>query len=84
MWHFLRMPRYFFNMYGVRAFTDDVGDELANDDAAWYEATLVAAQTFRDIDGKFRPDQEWRLEVTNDHQTPLFSIRIISKRMTRL
>ena len=75
------MPRYFFHMHGVRSSRDDRGEELKDDEAAWHEATLVAGENFKEIDGKFRPEQEWSLEVTDDQQKPLYSIHIKSKKM---
>ena len=76
------MPRYFFHTHGVRPSPDEMGEELRDDEAAWHEATLVAGEIFKDIDGKFRPDQEWSLEVNNEEGKPLYSIQIKSKRMT--
>ena len=75
------MPRYFFNMHGVRPSIDDVGDELRDDEAAWKEATLVTGEIFRDVDGRFRPEQEWSLEVTDEKRQPLYIIRINSKQL---
>jgi hypothetical protein len=34
------------------------GEILENDEAAWHEATLVAGEIFKDVDGSFRPGQE--------------------------
>ena len=45
--------------HGTRAALDEEGEELPNDETAWHEATIIAGELFRDIDGKFRPDQEW-------------------------
>jgi hypothetical protein len=68
-------------MHGVRPSRDDRGEELKDDEAAWHEATLVAGEIFKDIDGKFRPGQEWSLEVTDDQQKLLYLIQINSKEM---
>jgi hypothetical protein len=35
----------------------------------------------RDIDGKFRPEQEWSLEITDEQRQPLYIIRINSKQL---
>ena len=75
------MPRYFFNMNGVRASHDDLGEDLPDDEAAWHEATLVAGEIFKDIDGKLRPGQEWSLEVTDEQQKSLYVIHVTSKKM---
>jgi hypothetical protein len=57
------MPLYFFNVRGVRKSSDNVGEELPDNEAAWEEATIIAAELFRDIDGRFQPGQQWTLEV---------------------
>jgi len=41
---------------------------------------LVAAELFRDIDGKLQPGQSWWLEVTDDRQKPLYVIRITTEK----
>jgi hypothetical protein len=76
------MPRYFFHVKGFRPSPDDIGEELTDNEAAWQEATLVAGEIFKDLDGKFRPDSEWALEVTDERGKPLYLIQINSKRMT--
>jgi hypothetical protein len=75
------MPQYFFNVHGVRRSTDDVGEELPDDKVAWDEATIIAAELFRDIDGKFQPGQEWTLEVTDAQRRPLYLINVSAKKM---
>ena len=75
------MPRYFFNMRGVRPSVDEEGEELPDNDAAWHEATIIAGEIFRDIDGKFRPGQDWSLEVSDDQRKPLYAIEISAKQM---
>jgi hypothetical protein len=44
------------------------------------QATLTAGEVFKDIDGKFRPDQEWSLEVTDERRKPLYSINISARK----
>jgi hypothetical protein len=73
------MPRYFFNVHGVRPSADYEGEELPDDKAAWDEATLITGELFRDIDGKFRPGQEWTLEVTDHARRPIYTISISAK-----
>jgi hypothetical protein len=75
------MPRYFFYVHGVRPSSDEEGEELPDDEAAWDEATLIAGELFKEIDGKFQPGQEWALEVTDAQQRPLYSINISAKKM---
>ena len=69
-----------FNTHGVRGSPDDMGEELRDDEAAWHEATLVAGEIFNDIDGNFRPDREWSLEVSDEQGKPLYSIHIMSNK----
>lgn len=53
------MPRYFFNiLHGSEHHFDERGEELPDKHAAWAEATKVAGQTIKDIDGKLRPGQD--------------------------
>jgi hypothetical protein len=70
------MPRYFFNIHHERQSVDTEGEQLPDDKAAWHEATIVAGELFRDMDGKFQPGQEWQLEVTDEQRKPLYAIRI--------
>ena len=46
---------------------------------AWNEATIIAGELFKGIDGKFEPGQEWILEVADEQRRPLFSILITHK-----
>ena len=71
--------RYYFNITGSHPSADGIGDELPNDEAAWKEATTAAGEMFKDIDGKFRPDEEWSLEVTDDQRNPIYTIHITAK-----
>jgi Domain of unknown function (DUF6894) len=73
------MPRYFFNVHNVQPSADDLGEELPDDEAAWTEATRYAGDVFKDIDGKFRPGQQWALEVTDATRRPIYHIRITSR-----
>jgi hypothetical protein len=70
------MARYYFNIHRENSEPDKEGDELPNNEAAWHEATLIAGELFKHIDGKFRPGQEWALEVTDERRNPLYFIRV--------
>jgi hypothetical protein len=73
----LSMPRYFFHVHhGDESYTDEVGDELADDHAAWHEATASAGESLKDIDGKLRPGRDWRMEVTADGRGLLYVIEV--------
>jgi hypothetical protein len=75
------MPRYFFHVHGVRQSRDEVGEELPDDEVAWAEATIIAGELFRDIDGKFQPGQVWTLEVADADGQPLYYININARKM---
>jgi hypothetical protein len=75
------MPRYYFHLLGKHGSPDDHGEELPDNEAAWKEATKVAGELFKDIDGKFRPGEEWALEVTDENRTPLYTIHIDATEM---
>jgi len=76
------MPRYFFNVRNIPPAMDPIGEELADDEAAWREATTVAGEIFKDIDGKFRPNLEWALEVTDEARKPIFLIEVSTRKLT--
>jgi hypothetical protein len=75
------MARYFFNIHHQGSDSDMVGEELANDETAWLEATRMAGELFKDIDGKFKPGDEWSLEVTDERRNPLYFIRVSAERV---
>jgi hypothetical protein len=70
------MPRYFFNVHHERSNIDAEGEELPDKHAAWREATIVAGETIRDMDGTLQPGREWRLEVTDEFANPLYIIHV--------
>jgi hypothetical protein len=75
------MARYFFTVHHEGSGPDMEGEELPSDEAAWHEATLIAGELFKDIDGKFRPGQEWSLEVTDERRNPLYFIRVSAEQI---
>jgi len=79
----MRMAKYFFSVHhGSSAGDPDmVGEELPDDEAAWQEAVAVAGQLFEDIDGQFRPGQDWALEVTDERRNPLYFIRVSAEQI---
>jgi hypothetical protein len=68
------MPRYFFNIYHETSNIDSVGEELPDDQAAWREATIITGELVRELDGRFRPGQQWRLEVLDEIKELLYVI----------
>ncbi|KYG97882.1 hypothetical protein SE91_04410 [Bradyrhizobium sp. DOA1] len=75
------MPRYFFHVHDVAASKDNEGEVLRDDEAAWREAVSYAGALLNDINGKFRPGQEWSLEVSDAAGRPVFFIGVSSRRM---
>ena len=75
------MQRYFFNVHDVESSVDTEGEELPDDEAAWKHATIFAGGLFKDIDGRFRPGQQWSIEVTDEARRPIFFISIGSRKM---
>ena len=75
------MPRYYFSVHNVSPSSDAEGEELPDNEAAWRMATSIAGEIFKDMDGKFRPDQEWSLEVADEGRRPLYVINISAKQM---
>jgi hypothetical protein len=75
------MAKYFFNIHYQDSVPDMKGEELPNDEAAWHEATLIAGELFKDIDGMFRPGQEWSVQVTDEKRKPLYFIRVSAGKM---
>jgi hypothetical protein len=75
----VRMPRYFFNVYHERSEPDDLGEVLPDRQAAWKEATITAGQILQSLDGKLRPGCDWRMEVTDESSNALYVICISAK-----
>jgi hypothetical protein len=70
------MPRYFFNIYHNGAQLDEEGEEWPDHHAAWREATVTAGQMLQSIDGDLKPRRDWRMEVTDEFQNPLYVLHI--------
>lgn len=70
------------DLHNVAPNTDTDGEELPDDEAAWQEATTYAGALFKDIDGKFRPGQEWSFEVTDEAGKSIYKIQISAKNET--
>jgi hypothetical protein len=70
------MPRYYFHVHHDRTELDDEGEELPDKHAAWREATVTAGQILQGLDGKLKPDRDWRMEIVDEFQNPLFVLHI--------
>jgi hypothetical protein len=53
---------------------------LPDDEAAWREATIIAGELFKDVDGKFQPGRQWQLEVTNELGKPIYVISVTGEK----
>jgi hypothetical protein len=67
------MPRYFFHINGSK---DIVGEELADNETALHEATLISGDLFKSTVRALRPGLGWRLDVANEQQTTIYTIRV--------
>jgi hypothetical protein len=78
------MTRFYFHIRdgGEQSYTDKVGEELANANAAWAVATKYAGEVVRDLDGKLKSD--WRLEVTDDAGRRVCRILVRAERLDSL
>jgi hypothetical protein len=68
----------FFHVKPFEPTIDTDGVLLENDEAAWHEATIFAAEVFKVVDGHFRPGQSWSIEVSNKQSKVLYAITISS------
>lgn len=69
------MPRYFFHVHDSADIPDDGGTELADRNAAWGEAIRAGGEMLKDLDGRFNPASEWRMEVSDEAGNPVFTLR---------
>ena len=74
------MQRYFFNIHAATSHLDERGQLFADDSTAWAEGMRVAVEFIDDLHHDFRPDQQFRLEVTNKAKAVLFVILFSSAR----
>ncbi|MGM4886032.1 DUF6894 family protein [Tardiphaga sp. 604_B6_N1_1] len=75
------MPKYYFDVQGQGVPEFDEGEQFDNDQAAWHEATLVAGELFKDVDGDLTPGQSWKLEVLDERRRPLYVISVTSEKL---
>ena len=75
------MPRFYFHVRnGAQlSHTDEVGEELADANAAWKLAISYAGEILRDLDGKLKPEADWRLEVIRENGHPVCSVFVRGK-----
>jgi hypothetical protein len=74
------MQRYFFHVHHETDQPDLVGEVLADEHAAWKEATFSAGQMIQDIDGRLKPGHSWRMEVTDESANILFELQVSARK----
>jgi hypothetical protein len=55
--------------------------ELADDAAAWDEMTKVCGDLVGGISRKMKQNSEWRMELLDEAQKPIFRIRLVAERL---
>jgi hypothetical protein len=76
----LTMPRYFFDIHHDTTHIDEQGEELADQHAAWKEATVMAGQTLQSLDGTLKPGHDWKMEVADEFRNTLFVLHIAASK----
>jgi hypothetical protein len=74
------MPLYFFSITrdGKPSPIRD-GLELADDKAAWEEATTTCGEVLRDLDGSLKPGDGWNMQVSNHQGKTVYVLTFDSK-----
>lgn len=80
--HCSTMPKYFFHITHERTEIDEVGEELPDKHAAWKEATVTAGQILQGLDGRLKPDKDWRMEVVDEFENVLYVLHIQAEKPT--
>jgi hypothetical protein len=72
----LRHAEVFLSTYHDVVHIDHEGEELADKHAARQEATRMAGDIMKDIDGKLRPGHDWKLEVEDEFKNVLWALHV--------
>jgi hypothetical protein len=70
------MTRYFFHVRHGTLDRDTEGIELPDQRAAWAEAVAACGEALKEMDGALKLPPEWRMEVADESDNTLFSLRI--------
>lgn len=73
------MPRYYFNIKHRVDELDGEGSELADIQAARLAAVRLSGELIRELGQSFWDTPAWRLDVTDVHQTVLFTLTLSGK-----
>ena len=71
------MPRYHFNVHDGVEIPDDVGIDLPDLSSARREAMKYAGVLLDEAEDRESLGEEWRLDVTDDSGTVLFSLNFV-------
>ncbi len=77
------MPKCFFNTHHDVSHTDYDGEEFADKYAAWAEATRMAGEIIKDIDGRLRPGHDWKLEVEDEFKNVIWALHVKAEQRSR-
>jgi hypothetical protein len=71
------MPHYSFHLpdgvtTGPIAFPDT--------DAVWGETVRLSGELLRDLHGRFKPDSNWQVRVTDGSGRPVVTLRVLATR----
>ena len=69
------MPRFYFNIDDGVLQPDPDGAELPDAHAAWAEAVRCCGEMLKDIDGRFPPNSQWQMQVTDSAAQRIFTLR---------
>lgn len=70
------MPVYsFFTLHGGKQI-HEAEVELANADAAWEEAVSTCAQALKELNGGFKPSENWTIRVHEADGGSLFELKL--------
>ena len=74
------MPLYFFRIQSGRySGVSDQGSEIADRAAAWSELTGVCGDMIGGIARKLKENSEWRMELLDESNRPVFRIRLVGE-----
>jgi hypothetical protein len=74
------MPLDFFRIQSGRySGVSDQGTELADRAAAWSELTGVCGDMIGGIARKLKENSEWRMELLDESNRPVFRIRLVGE-----
>jgi len=74
------MPLYFFNItHDGKPSAITEGLELADDKAAWEEATTTCGEVLRDLDGSLKPGDSWKMQVADSEGKMIYTLAFNSQ-----